>query len=457
MASGDQDATERKLRDYCCCNNREDFVGIRCERSETGLDVPKIHFPCGFFGKEWFDLSDDALRESVFDLFAALSDPDLQNEAKTRSEITTFAETPRETDFPIVAYLNVIRNFLDCGYIVEKEILYKRGAHGKVNWSRTIKTTRPLFDEKTDTPVYLDLVARKINHSEDSLITLVHRFCVHDALTRLGFLFGVEPTEEPSLEFDYDLFRNAIHAKLANTFIDHDLHLLSDLARIVEYLAEHRTDDGAMPNDFYFGVDKFAPLWEAMVDRIFGTEDASRYNPRIRFSKAGGSEENLEDSEEEETIDDHGQHRSTLRPDTIMRCDDAVFVLDAKYYKYGLTGNLKHLPGADSVPKQMVYAEYVEKNKGVAAKHIYNAFVLPYCKAAKRALPGKDVSTGAIPARRIGYIYGNWKELDQNEDSYRPYQKIVCILLDMKSVMRNYARNEKAQKELAQMIREGAK
>ena len=352
----------------------------------------------------------------------------------------------------MVSYLNVIRNFLDCGYIVEKEVLYKRGAHGKVNWSRTIKTTRPLFDEKTDTPVYLDLVARKINHSEDSLITLVHRFCVHDALNRLGFLFGVEPTEEPSLEFDYDLFRNAIHAKLANTFIDRDLHLLSDLARIVEYLAEHRTDDGAMPNDFYFGVDKFAPLWEAMVDRIFGTEDASRYNPRIRFSKAGGSEENLEDSEEEETIDDHGQHRSTLRPDTIMRCDDAVFVLDAKYYKYGLTGNLKHLPGADSVPKQMVYAEYVEQHPDKFGKEsIYNAFVLPYCHAAEKNLPGKDVSTGAIPARRVGHIYGDWKALS------RPYHKIVCILLDMKSVMQHYAKNPDAQKELAQMIREGAK
>jgi hypothetical protein len=51
--------------------------------------------------------------------------------------------------------------------------------------------------------------------------------------------------------------------------------------------------------------------------------------------------------------------------------------------------------------------------------------------------------------KRVGYIYGDWKNV---KDENRPYHKIHCILLDMKSVMRNYANNPTAQSELAGVI-----
>ena len=130
------DSGARPLSEFCRCDDGEDFVGIRYEKDADGGESPKIRFPRGFFGQKPADMPDDALRESVFDLFAVLSDIDLQNEAKQRSKIALVAETRKETSFPMVAYLNVIRNFLDCGYIVEKEVLYKKGAHGKVNWRR---------------------------------------------------------------------------------------------------------------------------------------------------------------------------------------------------------------------------------------------------------------------------------------------------------------------------------
>ena len=49
--------------------------------------------------------------------------------------------------------------------------------------------------------------------------------------------------------------------------------------------------------------------------------------------------------------------------------------------------------------------------------------------------------------KRVGYIYGDWK------DRSKPYHKIACILLDMKSVMRNYANDKNAQEELAKLIK----
>ena len=465
----------QKLNEICSCeskaNSETEFVGIRCEKSkEDGVVETSIIFPLGYFKDDTAlrELPEDELREYVVNLFTVLSDRSLQEQIHQDSSISTFAEEHGESEFPMVSYLNVIRNFLDFGYLDEKEILYKKGANGKINWGRTIKAVHPVVTEDAQNLVYLDFIARKVSYNEDTLITQVHKFCVHDALVKLGFLFGIDPSEEPQLDFDYDLFCNAIHSKLAKTFNDRDLRLLADLARIVEYLAGHKTEDGKTADDFYFGVNKFAPVWEAMVDKIFGrlpqgvTKD--KFNPHLRWND-GCRDEKLDESEEEIVLND--PKRSTLRPDTIMVMGEGVYILDSKYYKYGLTGFNSHLPGAESVCKQMAYAEYVETHwKEILEENgdpstslhfaqddtlsIYNAFIMPYCAdagkwdeiAAVAELPRNDV----YAMKRVGYIYGDWK------DCKRPYHKIHCILLDMKSVMRNYANNPTAQSELAGVI-----
>ena len=87
---------------------------------------------------------------------------------------------------------------------------------------------------------------------------------------------------------------------------------------------------------------------------------------------------------------------------------------------------------------------------GMTSSDIYNAFIMPYCAdagkwdeiAAVAELPRNDV----YAMKRVGYIYGDWKDRGQD------YHKIHCILLDMKSVMRNYANNPAAQSELVKLI-----
>ena len=466
----------QKLNEICSCeskaNSETEFVGIRCEKSkEDGALETSIIFPLGYFKDDSAlrELPEEELRECVVNLFTVLSDPSLQEQIHQDSSISTFAEEHGESEFPMVSYLNVIRNFLDFGYLDEKEILYKKGANGKISWGRTIKAVQPVITEDAQNLVYLDFIARKVSYNEDTLITQVHKFCVHDALVKLGFLFGIEPSEEPLLDFDYDLFCNAIHSKLAKTFNDRDLRLLADLARIVEYLAGHKTEDGKTADDFYFGVSKFAPVWEAMVDKIFGKLPQGvakdKFNPHLKFVVEGSRNGDGFNYQDEDNKDE--KHRSTLRPDTIMIKeipdqvgDDriGVYILDSKYYKYGLTKSPAHLPGAESVCKQMAYAEYVETRlkeipafAGMTSHGVYNAFIMPYCAdagkwdeiAAVATLPRNDV----YAMKRTGYIYGDWK------DRSKPYHKIHCILLDMKSVMRNYANNLAAQDELAELIK----
>lgn len=461
-----------KINDICHCDAKTDsedeFVGIRCIKANDGKYETRIDFPMGYFKDEAAIsiLSEENLRENVMNLFSVLSDADLMSNVREDSSIAAISDEVKETAFPMLAYLNVIRNYLDNGYITEREVEYKRKAHGKVNWNRTIKMTMPVVDEDESNLVYLDLIARRVNYNEDCLITLVHKFCVHDALNRLGFLFGIEPTEEPILDFEYELFCSAVNAKLSKTFNDRDLHLLSDLAKIIEFLAKHQTEDG-INTEYYFGVNKFAPVWEAMVDRIFGklpqgvTKD--KFNPHCEWDlssrKPGYENPNY-----------------AMRLDTIMWDEegDRLYVLDAKYYKFGMTGFAADLPSSGSICKQIAYAEYVETHwkeilgldsstspdgsvqNDILPKPIYNAFVLPYCFDADNSkLPPDDgFEKRPCKMRFIGHCHGDWKNIKAKpgEVDYRPYHRIAGILLDVKSVMQNYGALGEAQKTLAELV-----
>ena len=427
------------------------FVGIRIEDNQ-----PKIYFPMGYRASK---PPEDICKRDFYQLIAVLNDKSLQS---------YFSEEDlkkSQLDFPFYAYLSVLQYYLDFGYFVESDTIYKKGFSGKISWPRTIERIKPQVvkkEEDHDQVVYLNLITRKTSYREDNLITLVHKFCVKEAAQLIGPLYGIseDEVEEPELLFDYELFAEVIQDKIAATFNDKHLELFHAMLKMVRYLGnkENRGEDGS-ENEPLFGVNTFAPVWEAMVDRIFGRllqgVAKDKFNPHLRWND-GRLDEKLDESEEEIVLND--PKRSTLRPDTIMVMGEGVYILDSKYYKYGLTKSPAHLPGAESVCKQMAYAEYAKTHwkeilsldslnathsqNDAPPKPIYNAFIMPYCADAE----GASASSATFQMKRVGYIYGDWK------DCKRPYHKIHCILLDMKSVMRNYANNPTAQSELAELI-----
>ncbi len=427
------------------------FVGIRIEDNQ-----PKIYFPMGYRASK---PPEDICKRDFYQLIAVLNDKSLQS---------YFSEEDlkkSQLDFPFYAYLSILQYYLDFGYFVESETIYKKGFSGKISWPRTIKRIKPQVvkdEEGHDQVVYLNLITRKTSYREDNLITLVHKFCVKESAQLIGPLYGIseDEVEEPELLFDYELFAEVIQDKIAATFNDKHLELFHAMLKMVRYLGnkENRGEDGS-ENEPLFGVNTFAPVWEAMVDKIFGKLPQGiakdKFNPHLRWND-GCRDEKLDESEEEIVLND--PKRSTLRPDTIMVMGESVYILDSKYYKYGLTRFNSHLPGAESVCKQMAYAEYVETHwneimgldssnathsqNDALPKPIYNAFIMPYCADAE----GASASSATFQMKRVGCIYGDWK------DCKKPYHKIHCILLDMKSVMQNYANNPAAQSELAELI-----
>lgn len=136
--------------------------------------------------------------------------------------------------------------------------------------------------------------------------------------------------------------------------------------------------------------------------------------------------------------------KSALRPDTIMITDkrtenQKTFVLDSKYYKYGESKHLHHLPMSGSIIKQIAYAEYIEnkENEGKLnrSKSIHNAFIMPF--------ESKDSS---VNMKFLGSAHSDYKTED------KPYNKIKAILVDTKWLMENHNRNDKMIKELAELI-----
>lgn len=451
---------QKSFKDFCVyldstvssSDEDETFVGVKIKKAnELNSFEPRIYFPRGYHpdhnDSDGVKL-DAELKSDFLRLISIINDVSLQNRFPDNEK------SDLKTGFPINAFFSVVQYYLDYGYFVESETIYKKGWSGKISWSRTIKRIKPqVVKDKDDnhSVVYLKLVTRRTNYRQDNLITLIHKFCVYEAARMLGPLLGVTEDEFdlPELDFDYELFVEVLKDKVASTFNDKFLELFHSLLSVVDFLGNRETsvnDD----SDICFGFKKFDHAWEGMIDCIFGNVvDKTEYNPHLKFIAV-----NSKDAEEQTVNSDDDVKdslRSTLRPDTIMKLGDSVFILDSKYYKFGVKNETRYLPGAESVCKQMAYAEYVENHMNEKADKIFNAFIIPYHAKSDELPYGME---------NKGFIYGDWKVVSKKGDAEkkdvrekRPYLYIACVCLDMKSVMRNYRRNEIAQFRLAEVVR----
>ena len=118
-------------------------------------------------------------------------------------------------------------------------------------------------------------------------------------------------------------------------------------------------------------------------------------------------------------------------------------MLDSKYYRYGESRQLNHLPMSGSIIKQIAYAEYIEKKENSGelkhkSKAIYNAFIMPY-----------ESRKADENMKFIGSAYTDYKTGDKS------YYKIKAILVDTKWLIENHNRSDKMIKELAELIERG--
>ena len=392
------------LKEWCSvCNFADDgFIGISFRDG-----FPHVSFPRGYTLSE----DDDDIRKDILGLITVLQRFGNQHEGNNR-----IGDGEDQISFPILSYQYVIKDFIAHGYYTEHEVEHRLNDRGKINWKRTIQQIQPQVDN--DNVVYLSFITkRSINKA--NILTRIHEFCVYESFSKLGWLYlstGYLP-KKPSLRFNRRLFLATLNDALKNTFNSEKQQLFSSMIEIVNN-ADERSD----LEEFQYGVQRFEYVWENLVDYVFGEYNKDIYFPHAKWHIVNGNR----------------VESSALEPDTVMKYDGKFFILDAKYYKFGVTGLTAHLPATSSIQKQITYGDYIATKRFADRHYIYNAFIMPYSSQNDEVF--KFVSVGTA----------DWIDSSAETDNYK---YVLGILLDTKHIMQTYSRhNGKEILDLSQMI-----
>ena len=399
----------------------EKFVGLKCTDGKL-----KIYFPVGYRKPDEKNNSpaeiEKEVRRNILNLIQILRRFGEKEDNLSASPLLT---KNQKLDFPVHAYLFIIRDFLSNGYYIQKESIYSKTPGGKVNWSRTIKSVKPQFLDFQ--PFYFDFITQKTNYSQSELISQIHKFCVHECFSKLGFLFSSFLPEKSELNLNKNLFVATIKKAMAQTFNENNLLLFKNMLDVLNFL-----DENSENKEFIYGTQNFHVIWEKLVDRIFGESDKEDFYPKVfwKLKNGKGGEERFDFRTDE-------KHNS-LRPDTIMitnreKSGQKIFVLDSKYYRYGATGVKNHLPDSASIVKQFAYSEYIEKNDSIPEKikqnrtenSVFNVFIMPAC---------------VQEIENIGYAGADYIHCSDNAEKF--WHKIHGILLDTKTIMEHAAKKD---------------
>ncbi len=381
------------LKECCFTDNElnDNFVGIRSINNDL-----QICFPLGF------DISDDKnIRADIKNLIYILLEYNktiaCENLLNNKNEII-------RSNFPLTAYKNVIEYFLSHGYYTGNKSYYENNAKGKINFSKTIKKNRPIiqtFNNKNSC-VYTRFQVKRKMINENELITAINKYCVHEAFSKFGFVFSsfMPPRFKLPADKNYCIYR--LENRLNSTFNDDRKILFQSMKNIL------LQDDNILDKtDFKFGTYHFYVVWERMIDKAFGIKNKEVYFPKTKW--------NLRCSNQNPDY--------LLQPDSIMLFDDKIYILDAKYYKYGISWVASDLPSSTSIIKQIVYGEYAAKRE--TKKEIYNIFLMPFNRF-NNPLKLSNIF------ENIGFANEKWR------DNLKQYENIQGILMDTKFLMQNY-------------------
>ena len=391
------------LKDRCTVttqNEGDRFVGIKAE-----MDDVKVYFPLGYQLPD----NDSELRTEIFHLFNVLNE---FLDKKDRIIPINNIEANKNVEFPLNAYLEVIKYYVENGYYVERDSSFKTKDRGKINWTKTIQQQKPLLYKNSQDSyslIYTSFTVKESMPNINKEITNIHQHCVYESFKKLGWLFTPNMPKKPIGTLNTKRFLNVLKNKLGNTNNDVKKRLFKSMIEMLEFM------DGDTNNvQFYFGTDNFETIWERLIDKAFGIKNKDDYFPKSKWNLQYGKTKSLH----------------PLQPDTIMIYNDNVYVLDAKYYKYGRTGNPQDLPNASSINKQITYGEYIQKSKNIDGDNIFNAFLIPYNK-------NQNPFNSNLTCLNIGEGIGEWKK------NKLKYEHIQGILIDIKYLMYNYTGDTK--------------
>lgn len=408
--------TPFNIKDICHVNTNDDgdrFVGVKVSVDpKTNTEKAIVYFPLGYSLPE----DDRLVRRDIRYLFGILSAFGNKEDKMLRGEKFVQAHP---VDYPIQAFLDVLDYYMENNgnYYTETEKKTKTAASGKINWPGTIKHQKAFI--KGNDLIYTNFDVDYQSPLENELITKIHKFCVYYAYQRLGWLYSSLEIPNPGVTLNKRVFVTELQKKYHHTNKDRNKRLFKSMKAMIEFI-----DDRILDRSFYFGTDNFETIWEKLIDKVFGIPNKEDYFPRAVWVERHGADKTKE--------------THALMPDTIMIYKDTtgkekIYILDAKYYRYGATHNPDHLPESTSINKQITYGEYIKNTQGTSNECLFNAFLMPYNKDDNK-FETSDFYVNAAES------YGKWRSNTEN------YEKIQGILVDVRYLMINYLGNHDEDK-----------
>lgn len=408
------------LTEYCRnASNREGdtFVGIKSEFI-NGKHSLSIHFPIGFKISE----EEDVVRDEIINLISVLQVYNDQQSIISKIMPDQLLKTVR---FPVQAYFTVLADYLNNGYYQITEEKFKQGISGPINWARTMKMETPVPQQNGI--VYTTYRVKHHSETDKDLITEISQYCVYQSYLRLGWIYKLALPPEPHRKRDINIYQQYLEGALLRTNRDKDRLLFTAMSDILNF--ENNANN---PDQFFFGTNRFEYIWERLIQETYGNVKKENYFPKTRWYLKIGSE----------------RENTALEPDTVMEESEGIYILDAKYYKYGITNNPADLPNSSSINKQITYGEYIVHNEKFEAERemgmeVYNAFLMPYDSNRQ---PYNEEEGHYYS---IGEGVSDWKSLEES------YQRVQGILVDIKFLINNPIKpNRNEIKKLSNIIKE---
>lgn len=414
-------SNEKKIFLHSVTNeDHNSFVGLRIRNDEIHFHYPESY--------DLADISDKkSFRKDVINIIRTIS---LAKSKAARNNQSDSGLVSNE-QFDIMSYLWIIRDYLSNGYYRNSEKRYRTNGKGKINWKKTLET-EPIVSGGNI--IYNNIVV-EIRNDCDDVITEAHKWCVFDSVRKIGWLFGINEksvfvTRTPKSVMKK--YVRAIKTELMRTFDDVKKIRLNHMLKVLIGV-----DDSDRTKEIVYGVDKYHYVYERMVDYIFSNiPDITKYNPNANWYLKKNSYKPSE--------------ASSLRPDTIrlepikenLNGEKAAYILDAKFYRFGTTGNVSDLPTTTSIQKQITYGDNIICNlqQKENIKCAYNAFVLPYNKHNNKF--GYDSNL-----EYIGFSEANWRKDELS------HTRICAFLIDTKHLVSTWSQGNCAE-DIKKLIEE---
>lgn len=397
----------------------DNFVGLKYKKDQIN-----VFLPIGY-NKQVFSTDDELSSEQKIDILLLLKTVTLVK--SLNNEKTDFGDNIGNNDeVPYNSLIWIISDYFNNGLYQEIDKKYSQKGHGKINWKKTLNSEHYFEDDSVTfiNPYYESSIQRS------TLITELNNYCLHISFKYIGFLFGKVflpecNINEESIKDNIQYYMDVINKELSKSFNDRKKTLLTNMKRILMM----NSDDSFEVQPTY-GTRRYEYAWEKMVNDTLGSKiDISKFFPNAYWNIQGKVEED----------------KSKLRPDSILLNSNKVYILDAKYYKYGITGNISDLPHTDSIQKQITYGDHISNNPqtyGVEKNNIYNAFILPFNKDEKPFKCDDNI-------KYMGYANSAWRDKKENYN----YEKILLLLIDTKYMIDCFYQREIADlKKLIELI-----